>query len=193
MVPTLARNARMGQPHSWRSMEQARSKAGRAPLCLLHMLSDSVSKMKKLILTLVIGCPLLFLACSRKQTDLYIIVHIFRNRSGPAAKQLNAAILALGAQNLKGSAGRPIIIATMELTSDPTTLSRIGHELRPEIVILDSRTDWRANEFGPPLGQSICRFNVTCVSGIPSWVEGEERQAAEVVLRALSDELSRGN
>lgn len=147
--------------------------------------------MKRSVLPLFIGLLLFFPACTRHKSDSYIVVHVFRNRKGPAAKRLDLAILAIGRENLKTPEGNPILVATMELTSDADILARLGKNLRPEVLILDSKADWRPVDFGSLSPNSVCPQALSCVYGIPLWVKGEEREAAEGVLAALSNELAR--
>jgi hypothetical protein len=145
--------------------------------------------MKHAIVALVMSFLLFLPGCKRHQPDSQVVVRVFRDRNGPAAKRLDAAIRAIGTQNLRTAEGEPIIIATMELTTDSNTLARLGKDLRPGILILDSSANWRTVDFGSPSQESICPAPLTCVSGIPRWVQEEEREAAEIVLKAMGKQL----
>jgi hypothetical protein len=149
--------------------------------------------MKRTLSTLILGSLMLLPGCSSHHQGPPVVVRIFRDRNGPAAKRLDATILSIGAQNLKVANGQPIIIATMELTSDSATLTRLGKDVRPEIIILDSSSNWRPADFGPPSPGPICPAGSSCVSGIPRWVQGKEREAAGVVIDAMHKEIQRQN
>jgi hypothetical protein len=148
--------------------------------------------MKHVMVAVVMSFLLFLPGCKRSQPNSQVVVRIFRDRDGPAARRLDASIRAIGTQNLRTAEGKPIIIATMELTTDSNTLARLGRDLRPGILILDSSANWRTVDFGSPSQESVCPAPLTCVSGIPRWLQDEEREASEIVLNAMGKQLREG-
>ena len=88
-------------------------------------------------------------------------------------------------------ADKPIIVATVEYTSYSEGLADIGQRSRPDVVFLNSVADGERFNIDLPPESSFKVANKTYYVVIPRWTKGEERQAAEVVLASLRQELRR--
>lgn len=133
----------------------------------------------------IVWCASL-VACSGN-TDEPVVVHVFRDRDVIA---IDSALLQAGAKQLT-VAGRPILIATLEHKSYADGLAVLGQRTRPQVIFFNSRADCER------LNIYLGRDSAVNVSGqtyylvIPPWAEGKERQAAEVVVASLRQELSK--
>jgi hypothetical protein len=95
-------------------------------------------KMKNGLLLFLTLLSLILSACSEKSAPEPVVVHLFRDR---AAGEINSALLALGAKQLRSSDGRPIMIATTEVKNYADGLEILGRQDHPDLIILNSADD----------------------------------------------------
>ncbi len=144
-------------------------------------------KMKQGLLLWLIFLALILSACYEKRTPEPVVVHVFRDRT---AAEINSALLALGAKQLSTSNGRPIMIATTEV-SYPHGLEILGRQDHPDLVIFDSPEDAQRTKIDVPPQSAVELSTKRFYLVIPSWVSGEQRETAEQVLAEFRRELQR--
>src|SRR5437763_16468181 len=76
-------------------------------------------------------------ACQERKNEQPIVVHVFRDRNGPAASWLSEQIGNFQKDKIRTSGGKPIVIATAEPKEYYKTLSDLGGSLKQDIVNLD--------------------------------------------------------
>jgi len=145
--------------------------------------------MKKGLLLLLIFLALILSACDEKRTPEPVVVHVFRDRT---AAEINSTLLALGAKQLSTSNGRPITIATTEV-SYPHGLEILGRQDHPDLVIFDSPEDGQRTKIDVPPESAVDLSTKQFYLVSPSWVSGEQREAAEQVLAEFGRELRRAS
>lgn len=139
-----------------------------------------------LALVAVLSC-----GCQRQRAGAPIVVHVFRDRSGPCAESADAVLRRLGTRQWATPKGRPITIATYEPKNYEEGLQNLGDQLHPEILILNSDKDRLSAHVNLSLEQPLNKGQTPCLAGIPSWVPTQEGEAAAVVLSAMREELQR--
>jgi hypothetical protein len=142
--------------------------------------------MKNGLLLFLTILSLILSACSEKGTTEPVIVHVFRDR---AAGEINSALLALGAKQLRTSDGRPIMIATTEVNY-ADGLEILGRQDHPDLIILNSADDAPVDQRDSlvPVESTTRKYFV----GVTTWSQGEEETAAKVVLSAMRAYLEPG-
>jgi hypothetical protein len=126
--------------------------------------------------------------CSVKHSPEPIVVHVFLNAT---ATEADLALVALGEKQLRASHGQPIMIATWKPNSYVDGLAILGHQVHPELIILDSLEDAKKVNVDVLPGSAMQVAAKRYYPAVPSWASGEPREAAEIVLTALSQELKR--
>ena len=146
--------------------------------------------MNKLPLIALIFC-VLGSGCRTKQP---VVVHVYRDRESSTGQELERRFYELSAEKLRLSSGREIVVATVEASDYKQMLrNRIGNELLPELIVLNSPADSAVNpiiERESAHAVNICAAVRACPAVvpafIPSWVaNSQEREAAQQVLNAL--------
>lgn len=124
-------------------------------------------------------------SCGRKQPPTLspIVVHVLCDPSAEFAAPLRAADseFALGKPRLAN--GRPVIVATNEGNSYSDLLGRVG-DMPPTLLIIDYHTKPLADIASLVRGatpEPVCG----AIAYVPTFVTGEERQAAEAYVRFL--------
>ncbi|MDR3713961.1 MAG: hypothetical protein P4L51_14155 [Puia sp.] len=125
-------------------------------------------------------------ACSNKSATEPIVVHVFRD---PKAIGIDSALHAVGQMQLKTSRGKPILIATMEPNSYEEGLTLLGHQAHPELVFFSSLDDGAKSKTDIPPQSAVEVSAKPYYLVIPPWASGEQREAAELVLGALRQEV----
>jgi len=132
--------------------------------------------------------PLLFasmlllhcLACSWTDDSTPVVVHVFRD---PNSREIDVAIRAVGQKRLTTEDNRPIMIATQESKTYQEGLATLGKDAHPDVVVLDSADDVKL------IDRTSLRVVKSATSqyfiGVPRWVEGKQRDAAEQVISGL--------
>jgi hypothetical protein len=145
--------------------------------------------MRKASLMTLASMSLILCACSEKRAPEPIVVHVFRD---PAAVEIDSALLALGAKQLRTSHGRPIIIATLEPKSYADGLEMIlGRQAHPDLVILNSSEDGKRAKIDVPPQSAVEVSTKRFYLVITNWASGEEREASELVLPEFRLELQK--
>jgi len=153
---------------------------------VLQILSEE--KMKITLIASLALLGLLSSACSDKTEPEPIVIHLFRD---PAATEIETAILAVGAKQLKSGHGQPVMIATIEPNSYSEGLEDLGHHSHPELIIFNSPEDGKKVKVEIPF-QSVVQVGAKQFYLVISpWVTGEQRQTAELVRTELRKELQR--
>jgi hypothetical protein len=140
----------------------------------------------------LVGLVCLFLglaACHRKGSGQPVVVHVYRNPSGPVEPWLSRRIRDFEQSTPDIDGGRPILIATAEPRNYSAMLPQVGTSLKPEIVILDAATDADVNSvLKGKLKTSVdlCPRATGCPSFVAPWAQGDNREAAERFLAYLA-------
>jgi hypothetical protein len=148
--------------------------------------------MRKLPSIVVIFCLVaVFCGCRAKKP---LVLHVYRDRTSQVGRELDRRFYDLSAKKLSISSGREIVVATLEPQDYKQMLrDRIGNELLPELIVLNSPADEAINpivEREAAHAVNICAAVRACPTVvpafIPSWVSNpEEMQAAQQVMNAL--------
>ncbi len=116
-----------------------------------------------------------------------VVVHVFRDASSPSAAVLSRRIAHFRSLNVRTPSRKLIVLN--ETDSDYLgTLGKLGNESTTELVILNSERDVETNpRLQEELAHAIdlCTDGQRCLAFIPSWVSGEQRTAAQMVLNSL--------
>jgi hypothetical protein len=129
--------------------------------------------------------------CRPKQP---LVVHVYRDRTSPVGRELDRRFSEFNGNGVGLSSGIRIVVATYEPNDYRQMLrDRIGNELLPELIVLDSPADASINpmvEREAAHAENICAAVRACPSVvpafIPSWVSSPEQlQATQQVLSAL--------
>jgi hypothetical protein len=160
----------------------------------LHLFKEQVrtrrrKKMKNGLLLFLILLSLSLSACSEKATPEPVVVHIFRDR---AAAEINSALLAIGAKQLRTPNGQPIMIATTEVKY-ADGLEILGRHDHPDLIIFNSPEDGKRTNIDVPPQSAVQVSTKRFYLVIPSWVSGEQRETAELVLAEFRRELRRAD
>jgi hypothetical protein len=140
--------------------------------------------------TVVVVMFILTSACSQKHSVEPIVVHVFRD---PAVTEVDSALRAATKDGLSTPDQEPIVIATYEFKSYSDGLGTLGSQVHPELVILNSPEDVRRANLSPE-SQSLIRVATNQYYLIvPSWTSAKKREAAEVVVAHLHNELLKGS
>lgn len=122
-----------------------------------------------------------------EQTNI-VVVHVFRDPSGPVEPWLSKALHQFEIDLRTTSGRKRILVATAEPTNYVQALRDLGDGLRPALVVLNSRADATTN---PRLSaeltgaESLCTPVADCPTFVPSWTSGEESEAAHKLLSFL--------
>jgi hypothetical protein len=146
--------------------------------------------MKKALLLFLTLLSLSLSACSKKAIPEPVVVHVFRDG---AAAEINSALLALGAKQLRTSNGQPIMIATTEVKNYADGLEILGRQDHPDLIIFNSPEDGKRTNIDV-LPQSAVQLSTKRFYLVISpWVSGEQRETAELVLAEFRRELQRAD
>src|SRR5271169_5722186 len=142
--------------------------------------------MKIPFVMLLIYLSILFCGCSGKPAPEPIVIHVFLNAT---ATEVDYALVALGEKQLRTSHGQPIMIATWKPNSYVDGLAKLGSQVHPELVVLDSLEDAKKINVDVGLQNAEQVGTRRYYLAVPTWASGEKREATEIVLAALSQEL----
>ncbi len=146
--------------------------------------------MKKSTLIVALFC-VLTVGCRAKQPA---VVHVYRNRTSPVARALDQRFLEFNGDKHRLSSGKRIVIATYESQDYKQMLrDRVGNELRPDLIVLDSPGDVAINPFIERESRravDICGAARACPAFVPAFIpsfvtDAEELEASQVVLKDL--------
>jgi len=153
-------------------------------LYVLQVLREE--KMKIVLVGSLTLLALLSSACSDKAEPEPISIRLFRD---PAATDIERALLAVDAKQLRSARGQPVMIATIEPRSYAEGLEHLGHHYHPELIIFNSPEDGRRVKVEVPLQSVVQVGTKQFYLVISPWVTEEKRQTAELVLNELRKEL----
>ncbi len=146
---------------------------------------------EKMKITSIASLTLLALlssACSDQTEPQPVVISVFRD---PAATEIEKALLAIGAKQLRSGRDQPIMIATEEPKSYSEGLEDLGHHFHSDLVIFNSSEDGKKIKVEVPPQSALQVGTKQFYLVIPSWVPGQRRQTAELVLTELRNELQR--
>jgi hypothetical protein len=121
-----------------------------------------------------------FCGCWAKQS---LVLHVYRDRASEVGRELDRKFYDLSAKKISLSSGREIVVATLEPEDYKQMLrDRIGNELLPELIVLNSAADETINpivEREAARAVNICAAVRACPTFvpafIPSWVSNPEQ------------------
>lgn len=128
------------------------------------------------------------MACSSNSPPGPIVVHVFRDRQ---AVDIDTAILAAGQGQLRTPRGRSIIIATLEPRSYTEGLKSLGAQTKCELVIFNAAEDGESARIEVPQQSPLVVGAKRYYLVIPGWAVGEEKEAAQLVMIKLREELAK--
>src|SRR5712692_9813667 len=94
--------------------------------------------MKIKLLALLTLLPSLFSGCSHRGEPEPVVIHVLRD---PAAVEIETAILAVGAKQLRSGRGQPVIVATIEPKDYGEGVEARGRDCRPGRGSVNARED----------------------------------------------------
>jgi len=144
--------------------------------------------MKIKLLALLTLLPSLFSGCSHRGEPQPVVIHVLRD---PAAVEIETAILAVGAKQLRSASGQPVIVATIEPKDYAEGLESLGHYSHPELVIFNSLEDGQRTKVEVPSQSPVRVAGRQLYLVVPSWVPKEKLQAAELVRSEIFKELQK--
>ena len=136
-----------------------------------------------LVSVAVLACVLN--ACSRRSDT--VVVHVFRDPAASSAGVLARRIAYFQSLHVRTPSRRLIVVS--ETPGEYTRmLSELGGAAAPELVILNSERDGEHNaKLQEELAHAIDlgTDGHRCLAFVPSWVSGDERLAAQMLLNSL--------
>ncbi len=136
------------------------------------------------VFAIVLTC--LLAACSRSGQDT-VVVHVFRDGAAPSAPVLARRIAYFQSLRVR-TPNRRLIIVAEDAGDYAGKLAVLGATAAPELVILNSERDGERN---PKLREELAYAidlgtdGHRCLAFVPSWVSGDERLAAQMLLNTL--------
>jgi len=118
-----------------------------------------------------------------------VIVRVYRDRESDFANELDHKLYGLNNERHTTASGKLIWVATVEPYKYRDELSGKIAMIKPQMIVLDSPTDAkliRGLDFNLNQAANVCGDNRTCPAFIPSWVSGEELEAAKLVLAEVA-------
>lgn len=135
----------------------------------------------------VVGLALFLLAgisgCKRpgESEAQVVVVGCYRDRNAPFEPWLTEVSHEFSSGQPKTRTGKSILITTYETNEFEKRLSEVGTRLHPNLVIVSSASQIPENsELFKELknAKSVCPSRSPCLAFIPSWVQGDQRDAA---------------
>jgi len=118
-----------------------------------------------------------------------VIVRVYRDRKSDFANRLDRKFYDVNSAHHTIASGKWIFIATVEPYHYTEELGGKLAAIKPELIVLDRTSDValiRDMEVNVRQTTNACDANRICPAFIPSWVSGEELEAAKAVLNAIS-------
>jgi len=135
----------------------------------------------------VLSTALFFCACNRSKQESPIVVHVLRDANGSSATRINHALLVFNGTRFTRT-GHPITIATLERRDYPDTVKVFADQCC-DLIVLDSPGDVLLDpKLRPELAQArnLCSGRQVYPAFVPSWIIGEQREAAQMFLDFLT-------
>ncbi|MGD0271912.1 MAG: hypothetical protein ABSB14_22795 [Candidatus Sulfotelmatobacter sp.] len=120
-----------------------------------------------------------------------VVVRVYRDRESDFARQLDRKLYEFTSEHHTTRSGKWIFIATVEPHHYAEELGGKVATIKPQLVVLDQPRDAsliRGMDVNITRAISACGANRMCPTFIPSWVSGEQLEAAKQVLDAISAE-----
>lgn len=141
----------------------------------------------------VVAAMLVFASCERHRVPSpdTVIVRVYRDRQSDFARQLDRKFYEFTSAHHATRSGKWIFIATVEPYHYAEELGGKVATIKPQLVVLDHASDAsliRGMDVDIAKAISACGANRMCPAFIPSWVSGEQLEAAKQVLDAISVE-----
>jgi len=117
-----------------------------------------------------------------------VVVRCFRDLNAAFEPWLSRASYEFSITQPRTKSGKPILVSTYESTDFQKALADVGPRLHPDLVFVSSASQI------PPDGEiskglkdakDICPNQSACLAFIPSWVQGDQRDATEVFMDYL--------
>ena len=146
----------------------------------------------KVILVLLIAVVLLSLSCRQSPQSPppdMVIVRVYRDAESDFRRELDYKLYNFTNQRPRISSGRWIYVATVEPYDYRNELGGKVAIIKPQMVVLDAPADAaliRGMEFDLQRAKNVCDMNKQCPAFIPSWVSGDELEAAKKLLDAIA-------
>jgi hypothetical protein len=127
-------------------------------------------------------------SCRRPTNDNFVVVRVCRDAHSDFSRELDRKLY--GLNNRRVRSGKLIVVATMEGDYQKELAQKIAL-VRPQMIILDSLGDLKqvgGVHLDLQNARSACGTNRDCPALIPPWVSGEELEATQIVLSAITAE-----
>ena len=155
------------------------------------MASHNTMRLKPPFLTCIVMvlCSV-FAACHRPTDNKFLVVRIYRDSNSAFGRDLDRKLYSLNDPNnqLRVRSGKLIVVATMEGDYQEALAGKIA-TAKPQMIILDTPADAKQLH-GVPLdlatAKNACGAEGNCLAFIPPWVDGEELDATNLVLSAVT-------
>ena len=145
------------------------------------------------IVLAAVAAMLVFASCERHQVSEpppnTVIVRVYRDRDSDFARQLDRKFSEFTSAHHTTSSGKWIFIATVEPYHYVDELGGKVATIKPQLIVLDRASDAgliRGMDVDVRRAVSACGANRMCPAFIPSWVTGEELEAAKQLLTDIS-------
>jgi hypothetical protein len=131
-----------------------------------------------------------FAACHRPPDNNYLVVRIYRDSNSAFGRDLDRKLYGLNDPNhqLRVGSGKLIVVATMEGNYQEALAGKIA-TVKPQMIILDTPADAKQLHgvpFDLETAKNACGAEGNCPAFIPPWVDGEELEATNLVLSAVT-------
>lgn len=144
-------------------------------------------------LVVVVTTMLVLASCERPQVSEpppnMVIVRVYRDRGADFAHELDRELYSFANAHHTTGSGKWIWVATIEPFHYAEELGGKVAMIKPQLIVLDRASDVsliRGMDVNPTQAISACGPNRRCPAFIPSWVSGEELEAAKQILAAIA-------
>jgi hypothetical protein len=155
------------------------------------MLAEMSARLTTLFV--VMTTMLVLASCERPQVSEpppdKVIVRVYRDREADFAHELDRGLYGFTRAHHTSGSGKWIWVATIEPFHYVEELGGKVAIIKPQLIVLDSASDAsliRGMDVNLTHAINACGPNRTCPAFIPSWVSGEELEAAKQVLAAIA-------
>jgi hypothetical protein len=144
-------------------------------------------------LVVLMTTTLVVVSCERSQVSEappnMVIVRVYRDREADFAHELDRELYSFANAHHTTGSGKWIWVATAEPFHYAEELSGKVAMIKPQLIVLDRASDVsliRGMDVTPTQAIRACGPNRPCPAFIPSWVSGEDLEAAKQVLAAIA-------
>lgn len=139
------------------------------------------------VIAVILGCG----SCERHKRSDPVVVRVYRDRESDFANQLDRKLSDFTNAHHTISSGKWIFVATVQPYNYTEELGGKVATIKPQMVVLDRPSDAgliRGMGVDIKATATACGTNRMCPVFIPSWVAGEELEAAKELLNDISIE-----